>query len=209
MVERVERVRSKRALLPVTPLLPTDSREEFDRVLEAIWSEVRPNNIIEVIFTEDVAYFAWEIRHTRRWKVGIISAAFLPALENILDRLMQPPGDSRRVYIGNPKRVEAEAFAGKWFTDEGAKEEILEFLAPFQLDESAIEAEAFGKCAEKLEKIDRLEASYEARLQKALRQVFEYRNEFGLRLRDASKRIIDGKALALDDSTNKKPRADA
>jgi hypothetical protein len=200
----VERVRpKKRALLPTIPLLPTDSRQEFDRVLDAVYQELKPQNIIEKMFTEDIPYFAWEIQRIRRCKAGIIVAEFTHALASLLRGLVQTPGGSGRVYIGNETWVEAETLARQYFTDEEVKQQALEFLSQFQLDESAIEAEAVKRCASRLEKLDKLEASYEARLQKALRSVFEYRNEFGLRLRDAAHRIIEGKAIALEDSSKK------
>jgi hypothetical protein len=52
-------------------------------------------------------------------------------------------------------------------------------------------------------------ASLGTRLNKALRQIFEYRRGFARRLRDTSNRIIEGKALALEHSSNNRPRADA
>ena len=52
----------------------------------------------------DIAYHTWWIQRMRRCKAGIISAEFRRALEEILDRLMQEPGDSRRVHIGNATR---------------------------------------------------------------------------------------------------------
>jgi hypothetical protein len=199
----VERVHPIRRLLPATPLLPSDSREEFDRLLEAINQEIKPRGVMEEMHTVDIAYYAWWIQRMRRCKAGIISAEFRRALEDILDRLMQEPGDSRRVHIGNATRAEAENLAKEWFTDDGAKEQVLELFNQFQLDESAIEAVAVRRCAADLERIDRMLASFEARRQKALRQILEYRDDFARRLRDASNRIIEGKPLILEDSSKK------
>jgi hypothetical protein len=107
------------------------------------------------------------------------------------------------VGFGDDWQAYTEDLAKAWFNDEEAKERVSELLAQFQLDESAIEAEAVTRGARKFERADKMEGSYEARRHKALRQIFEYRNDFAQRLRNAANRIIEGKALALEDSSKK------
>jgi hypothetical protein len=70
-------------------------------------------------------------------------------------------------------------------------------LKQFQLDESAIEAEAIRQSATEFEGLDKLLASLEARRNKALRAIAEYRGEFAQRQRNSTGRIIDGKPLKL------------
>jgi hypothetical protein len=205
----VERIHREGPLLPAIPLLSTDCREEFDRILRALNQEIKPRGTMEKILTEDVAYNTFEIQRMRRYKVGIISAEFRAALEGILDRLMREPGDSRQVYIGNAMRAEAESLAKEWFTDQEAKERVSELLRQFQLDESVIEAEAFRNSVADIEKLDRLLASAEARRNSALRQISKYRDVFAQRLRDSSDRIIEGKALTIEHAEGKASSAAA
>jgi hypothetical protein len=69
--------------------------------------------------------------------------------------------------------------ARDWFSDPKVKEQIAGLLREFKLDETAIEAEAFRKSADDLERIDRLMASSEARRDKALVCIAQYRGDFG------------------------------
>jgi hypothetical protein len=78
-------------------------------------------------------------------------------------------------------------------------------LKYFDLDESAIEAEAIRRSAADIELLDRLLASIEARRDKALRRIAEYRGELGRQMRQAADRIIDGKALAIEDASRALP----
>jgi hypothetical protein len=197
-----------RSLLPSTPLLSSECREEFDRLLEALSQEVKPRGIMEEMLLIDIASHTWDVERMRGCKVGIISAEFRSALESILYRLMQRPGDSQSAMSDQATRAGAEKLAKAWFADQGAKKVVSKLLGQFQLDESAIEAGAIRRRAKDPEMADRMLASLESRRQKALGQIFEYR-DFALRLRNASNRIIEGKALALEDSSGKRPRADA
>jgi hypothetical protein len=70
-------------------------------------------------------------------------------------------------------------------------------LREFELDETAIEAEAIRKSAEDLERIDRLLAPSEVR-RKALFCVAQYRGDFSALLRETSDRMIKGKVLELE-----------
>ena len=92
----------------------------------------------------------------------------------------------------------AERLAYAWFSDPAAKEEVTQLLKDFQLDETAIEAEAVRPLTDRLEQFDRLLASLESRRNKALRCIAEYRGGLARQLRESSDRIIDGKVLSLE-----------
>ena len=96
----------------------------------------------------------------------------------------------------------------KWSSDSDVKKQIAGLLRKFDLDETAIEAEAFRKSADDLELIDRLMASAEARRDKALVCVAQYRGDFGALLRESSDRLVAGNVLKLEHAGNKqKPAA--
>jgi hypothetical protein len=104
---------------------------------------------------------------------------------------------------------EADNLSMEWFTDRGAKKRVSELLRKFQLDETAIEAEAYRRSASELEQLDRLLASFESRRNKALRCIAEYRTDFARQLRNGTDRIIEGKVLPLERASSKKPSAAA
>jgi hypothetical protein len=87
----------------------------------------------------------------RRCKAGIINAAFRAALQTVVTQLLREPGGSRF-----DVECEADELARDWFSDPDIKEKVAEALREFELDESAIEAEAIRQSADDLERIDRL-----------------------------------------------------
>jgi len=76
-------------------------------------------------------------------KVVIINSAFRSALENLLAQLLRQP---RQNEYDPDVRGEAKDLAHAWFTDKEAKKAVSEILSQFDLDESAIEAEAISSC---------------------------------------------------------------
>ena len=193
------------ALLPVSPLLITESPDDFDRIRDAFDQELKPRGIVEQMYVADIAYIAWEILRLRRCKAGVINSAFLQALERLLKQFLRQPG-GYNLHVGE----EAAKLARTWFSDPAGKKQVAQLLEDFQLDETAIEAEAVRCSIDQLEQLDRLLASLESRRNKALRCVAEYRGGLARQLRESSDRIIEGnKVLALEHAPGKKPSAAA
>ncbi len=63
------------------------------------------------------------------------------------------------------------------------------------LDESAIEAQAIKILASELEILDKRLMSLEARRNRAIRNIAEYRESFGRKVREGSGRIIEGDSV--------------
>jgi hypothetical protein len=163
------RPRNELALLPKSPLLITESADEFDALRDAFEREIKPRGIIERMYVHDICSIVWEILRLRRCKAVIINSAFLRALEDLLVQL-RPPGQQ-----DFQARDGARKLAHAWFTDKEAQKRVLETLGRFNLDESAIEAEAIRKSSSDLELLDRMLTSLESRRNKALACVAEYR----------------------------------
>jgi hypothetical protein len=186
------------ALLPRPPLLMTESREDFDQVRNSLEREIQPRGTIEQMYVHDMAYIVWEIRRLRRCKDTIINVAFRTGLERVLKQLLREPGD-----LGD--RFKIEDLALRWFTDPKAKKEVSELLGKFQLDESAIEAEAIRESSRDLEQLDRMLRSLEARRDRALALVVEYRVNLAHQLREAAERITqEPTVLRLETNAGKK-----
>ena len=196
------RRRNELALLPKLPLLITESADEFDALRDAFEREIKPRGIIEQMYVHDISAVVWEILRLRRCKVIIINSAFRSALENLLVQLRQP--GQQEFQARDPARELAQA----WFTDKEAKNQVSELLSRFDLDESAIEAEAIRKSSSDLELLDGMLASLETRRNKALGCVAEYRASLAHRLRESADRIIDGKeVLRLEDAASERSTA--
>src|SRR5262245_11778276 len=84
------RRRNELALLPKSPLLITESADEFDALRDAFEQEIKPRGIIEQMYVHDICSIVWEILRLRRCKVVIINSAFRSALEELLVQLRQP-----------------------------------------------------------------------------------------------------------------------
>jgi hypothetical protein len=190
-------------LLPKLPLLITESADEFDALRDAFEQEIKPRGIIEQMYVHDVSSIVWEILRLRRCKVVIINSAFRSALQDLLKQLLRQPGQP-----GYEVEDEAQALAQAWFTDQEAKKQVSELLSQFELDESAIEAEAIRRSSSDLELLDRMLTSLESRRNKALGCVAEYRASLAHQLRESADRIIDGKdVLRLEDPASNRPTA--
>lgn len=183
------------ALLPLVPLLVTESESDFRAVNDAIRCEVKPRGIIEEMWVADLIYNVWEIARLRRCKAGIINTAFVSALKRLLADLLRHQGVT---FL--EANEQAAKLAGAWFTDRTAKREVSRLLHEFQLDESTIAAEAIRHSADDLEALERLLLSLEARRNKALRCVAEYRGSLAAKLRESSERLIDGEVLEIADA---------
>jgi hypothetical protein len=197
------RRRDELALLPKLPLLITESADEFDGLRDAFEREIEPRGIIEQMYVHDISSLVWEILRLRRCKVVIINSAFRSALEHLLVQLLKGPGQ-----YDYEVEDKAQALAHAWFTDQEARKQVLEILSRFDLDESAIEAEAIRKSSSELELLDRMLTSLESRRNKALGCVAEYRASLAHQLRESSDRIIDGKGvLRLEDAASERSTA--
>jgi len=197
------RRRNELALLPKVPLLITESAEEFDALRDAFEREIKPQGIIEQMYAHDISSIVWEILRLRRCKAVIINAAFRSALEDLLMQLLRQPGQYK-----HDVQDWAQDLAQAWFTDQEGKKKVSEVLARFQLDESAIEAEAIRRSSSDLELLDRMLTSLESRRNKALGCVAEYRASLAHQLRESADRIIDGKGvLRLEHPSSKRSTA--
>jgi len=189
-------------LLPKLPLLITESADEFDALRDAFEREIKPRGIIEQMYVHDISAIVWEILRLRRCKVIIINSAFRSALENLLVQLRQPGQQDFQA------RDPARELAHAWFTDKEAKNQVSELLSRFDLDESAIEAEAIRKSSSDLELLDGMLASLETRRNKALGCVAEYRASLAHQLRESADGIMDRKGvLRLEDAVNERSTA--
>jgi hypothetical protein len=195
--------RNELTLLPKLPLLITEAADEFDALRDAFEQEIKPRGIIEHMYVHDISSIVWEILRLRRCKVVIINSAFRSALQGLLKQVLRQPGQYE-----HHVEDEAQILAQSWFTDQEAKKQVSEILSGFDLDESAIEAEAIRRSSSDLEVLDRMLTSLESRRNKALGCVAEYRASLAQQLRDSADRIIDAKGvLRLEDAASERSTA--
>jgi hypothetical protein len=54
------------------PLLPGEDRADYERLRAAVIGEMKPTDLMEMIWTNDIIYLEWEILRFRRAKANFI-----------------------------------------------------------------------------------------------------------------------------------------
>lgn len=167
-------------------LLTTESANEFEALRAEFKNYIKPQNPIERMYCDDVVNLVWDILRWRRWKLAILKLAFRGALYEVLVNTLHE-ADS------GPETADT---CDRWFTDAKLRQEASDILHKYKLDESAIEAEAFRRCASELTRIEQLLASAELRRDKALHAIAVYRANLAQQLRDQAARVIENEDVA-------------
>lgn len=168
-----------------TPLLITESAQDFAALTAALTQEIKPRGIIERIYVADIAALVWEILRLRRCKTVIVNTAFKTALTRIVPRLAG-------LHLGTRAPKWLDALAKDWFLKPKARKEFSKLLDEYQLDDSAIEAEAIRSVFPDLEILDRMLTLLESRRNKALRSIEEYQDRFARQVREVSDQVLEG-----------------
>jgi hypothetical protein len=175
-------------IIPLVPLLITESDEEFSRIRQALYQEIKPVGIIECMYVEEIADLVWQILRLKRCKAGVINLAFHESSALILNDLMKAGPDVAR----------------DWISDPNIAKQVEEQLATYRLDGSIIIADAIKKKSCDLEPIDALLASLETRRDKALVRIAQYRGELGAMLRRTTEHLIESKIVPIPGAGTKK-----
>jgi hypothetical protein len=171
-------------------LLITESKAEFEQLSSMMLQEIEPRGGIEMVYVAEIIDTTWQTIRYQRSRTAMLNVAYRNALRNLLDHELEVV-DSET----------ADALAQQWFTTKEAREEVGELLRRFNLDESAIEAEAIKSLGAELERLDRMLTSLQSRRNRAIRELREYRESVAERARDVSRRVIEeDKVPPLEDS---------
>lgn len=172
---------------PYPIVLKTEAENEFASLLAKLEQDIRPNTFIERMYVQDIAALIWEIIRFRRFKTAILDNALREALTNLLKQILFKPE-----LLQKPDyELEAEALAVDWFRNQKAKAEVAKLLGQFDLDESAIEAEAFRLTSSDIDRLDRMLTVLEIRRDKALHCIADYRDSLAERLQQSSQQILE------------------
>jgi hypothetical protein len=192
-------------LRSMAPLLSAESADEFAALRKQLENEIHPEGPIDQIYVDDFATLIWEISRLRRYKNIMINNCRLAALQKILQQLLCCPPDSNDSDVIYFHAHAAEDLARSWFDNKKAKTRVAKLLRKFQMDEGAIEAEAFRLCAEDVERLDRMLTAAEFRRDKALRSIAEYRQLLSKQLRQAGDQILDNDEVPRLVAVSKRP----
>jgi hypothetical protein len=167
-------------------VLRAEKKHEFAELLDKLNKEIKPTGFLEEMYVEEFAGLVWEIIRLRGVKVWTINNAFVTALKNILGPVMFGPNYVLRSDV----REGVENLARGWFSSEDTRSRVSALLDEAGLEESAVVAEAFRLSIDKLEKLDRTLTLAEARRDKTLRMIAEFKGGLAMRLCRSTERML-------------------
>jgi hypothetical protein len=156
------------------PLIGNERREDFEKVLWAIASAIRPADAIEWILLKDIVNLCWEIRREHQVKVEII-------------KLKQKKAKNPSGFVmtrADFERQKAEAKNPSMFTKKASK--------PEEEDPASFLAEAYILGDRDIDIIDTRIASYLYRRNAALREITRYSEYRARKLAKVTSEVIDG-----------------
>ena len=154
------------------PLLDGEDPAAYDELLARVSGAVKPSDILEEIWVRDVVDLVWEALRLRRLKASLITAK----AHNGLEQILQPLSDWET----------ADALSEAWARrDPKAIKEVDAMLASADLTMDAVMAETLALELDRVERIDRMIMSAEARRNAVLREVDRHRASVAQALRRA------------------------
>jgi hypothetical protein len=115
------------------PLLISESRSDYDKMLNDTIIAFAPTNTFEWLLVKDIADLTWELRRLGKNKAGIVNLTWKEAINMIVASLLTGDQEERR-------RV-AQERADVYFTEEG-QNWVLTLLAKHELTVDSIAAQA-------------------------------------------------------------------
>ena len=162
------------------PLIIGEDEAEYDDLLSKLTAAVRPTDVIETLWVQDLVDLALETKRLWRLRAGLLMAA----ANSILVRALMGAKD---LHSDEPiGRDYAEGMANDVVN--GSKiafAEVSEILAGDATDLSAIMAEALASRLGDIERFDRLIVSAETRRSRILAEIERHRGGLAHRLRAA------------------------
>jgi hypothetical protein len=173
------------------PILEKEDKAQYALLLDRLYADLEPTDIILEEYVHDVAYWTWELRRLRRMRVCLVEAAIPAALSWVL----AVPSWSRLSYIGEtheidvrqiinpvvseedePKFRELIAKTEKMLAEEKISiEDVTNPVAEFTLQNDTTTTRAFLEQLDYVERFDRLIANAESHRNTCIREIERYR----------------------------------
>jgi hypothetical protein len=148
------------------PLLKGEDSESYERLVAIVNDLVRPGDIFERFWVEDIVYWQWDVDRNRRLKAAHINAARLSAVGAVLTPLF------------------LEGVQG-WRSDPRATKEMEKVAMDRDYPPDAILAQAVAMKSGDVTGFDRMIVAAETRRNGALREIQRHRETFGAELKRA------------------------
>jgi hypothetical protein len=159
------------------PLFAGEDAAAYDSLLR-VSDVVKPADILEEIWLQDVVELSWDVLRLRRMKAEFLNSSAHRGLRKVLDGL-----------LGWKESQDLTAqWAGK---DPDAVRLVERSLASAGMTMNTVMAQTLAASINEVERIDRLTAAAELRRNAVLREIADYRAVFAAHLRRATAEIED------------------
>ena len=173
-------------LLGPPPLLPNESRADYEGLKARLKAKIAPRDVLEEIWLRDILDLQWEVLRMRRLKALLLNNNSPAGLDSLLYR--------RVTHQTRQTLVEAWGRG-----DKAAIQEIAGILHQRGLSMDDVDSHTLLKTLEPLERIDRMVTQAEGRRNNALREIERSRESAARRLQKALSeedgRFISNEAL--------------
>jgi len=184
LLERAGRL----AWLGPPPLLEGEDPAAYDQLLGRISGAVKPSDIFEEIWVQDIVDLVWEVVRLRRLSASLMTATAHRAVETILEPFISDY--SKR-----------EDLAQAWGTrDKEAVKEVENLLAAAGMSIDVVMAQTLSINLDDIERIDRMIATAEARRSLIMREIERHRAIWAQDLRQAAQEAEDVEFEAVEDT---------
>jgi hypothetical protein len=174
------------------PLIRGEKRAEYNELLAAVSSTVKPADFLERIWEREFVDREWEVLRLRRLKAALITSSAYRGLEIILAPLLDD-GISDLV----------EAWARR---ESDAIRKVDRILASAGLTMDAVVAQTLADHLAAIESIDRMIVIAEARRDAVLHEIERHRASFALVMRQTVNQLEKREHRVLEVSKSAKPK---
>lgn len=186
--ERKDRNKSSRvnpiAIFGSPPIIPGEDSSAYDELLLRATSALKPTDIIEEMFLNDIVRSTWDIIRLRRLQNALLNSAAHKGLMRVLEPLVERPAIPFRTLldrIGHKQTFGwmSEELAERWRAqDPDAHKKVAALLEEAGLSMAEVMAEALSIKIADITAIDSLIFAAEERRNAALRELDRRRESF-------------------------------
>jgi hypothetical protein len=145
-------------------LFSFESHRDCRQLEKVVRDHIQPRDILQEMWTSEIVEAEWEIARLRRFKGQFVTLAKSTALRNLLQLACADADDD-----------EIDDFAQRWFTNKTIKKQVNRILRSIDLDESAVEVEAYRLSMHHLKDIDCRLMELAKRRDELFRQIEDFR----------------------------------
>jgi hypothetical protein len=178
------------------PLFAGEDAAAYDTLLGRVSDVVKPADVLEEIWLQDVVDLSWEVAKLRRMKAEFLNSSAHRGLRKLLDGLLG--------------WKESQDLTAQWTGREPDAIRLVETsLAAAGMTMDTVMAQTLAVSINEVERFDRLTAAAELRRNAMLHEIANYRSVFAAHLRRATSEIEDAEFKVISSPPALSPEAQA